>query len=133
MDYFAHGSNLNKQQMLKRCPDAKSKFTAILPNYRLIFTGWSRELHGATATIQPFRGAKVTGAVYEISEKDLPKLDKYEDYPNIYDRINVLVIKDDSQATKAMTYIKRRFADEGKPSAEYLAIIKQGYRDWGIE
>jgi gamma-glutamylcyclotransferase (GGCT)/AIG2-like uncharacterized protein YtfP len=133
MDYFAYASNLNLQQMLKRCPDAKAKFTAVLPNYKLIFSGWSREWHGSTASIKPFRGEKVMGAVYEISEIGLQKLDRYEDYPNTYDHINVLVIKGDGQAIKALTYIKRRQSDEAKPSPEYLAVIRQGYRDWEIE
>jgi len=33
MYYFAYGSNLNRKQMLERCPDAQPKFTASLPNY----------------------------------------------------------------------------------------------------
>ncbi len=133
MEYFAYGSNLNKQQMRQRCPGAKPKYQAILPNYRLIFTGWSREWKGGTASIKPIRGEKVIGAIYEISETDLRRLDRYEDYPATYDRINVLVLKDDGSAVKAITYIKRRQSDETKPSTEYLALIRQGYKDWSIE
>ena len=133
MEYFAYGSNLNKQQMLKRCPGAKARYQAILPNYRLIFTGWSREWKGGTASIKPVRGEKVIGAVYEISESDIHHLDRFEDYPATYDRINVLVLKDDGSATKATTYIKRKQSDETKPSVEYLALMKQGYKDWSIE
>jgi gamma-glutamylcyclotransferase len=133
MEYFAYGSNLNKQRMLQRCPGAKFKYQAILPNYRLIFTGWAREWKGGTASIKPVRGEKVVGAIYEISEADLRRLDRYEDYPATYDRINVLVLKDDGSAIKAITYIKRRQSDETKPSPEYLALIRQGYKDWSIE
>ena len=133
MDYFAYASNLSREQMRKRCPDAKPKFSAVLPNYKLVFSGWSREWHGGTATIQPFRGTKVVGAVYEISEKDLQKLDRLEDYPNTYTHANVMVFNEDDIAVKAVTYIKSRQADEGKPSPEYLAIIRQGYKDWELE
>lgn len=133
MDYFAYGSNLNKQQMKQRCPAAKPKFQAVLPNYRLIFTGWSREWKGGTASIKPVRGEKVTGGVYEISEQDLHRLDRFEDYPSTYDRINVLVINDTGTASNAVTYIKKRQSDETKPSQAYLVIIRQGYKDWGIE
>jgi gamma-glutamylcyclotransferase len=133
MDYFAYASNLNKQQMKLRCPDAKPKFQAVLPNYRLIFTGWSREWKGGTASIKPLRGEKVAGGVYEISEKDLRRLDRYEDYPATYDHINVLVINDNGTASTAITYIKRHQSDETKPSLEYLAVIRQGYKDWAIE
>jgi gamma-glutamylcyclotransferase len=133
MDYFAYASNLSREQMRKRCPDAKPKFSAVLPNYKLIFSGWSREWHGGTATIQPFRGAKVVGAIYEISELDLKKLDHFEDYPSTYTHTSVMLFNEDDIAVKAVTYIKNRQADEGKPSPEYLAIIRQGYKDWELE
>ena len=133
MDYFAYASNLNREQMRMRCPDAKPKFTAVLPNYKLIFSGWSREWHGGTASIKPFRGSKVVGAVYEISKKDLQKLDHYEDYPNTYGHINVMVFNEDGQAVKSITYIKQRQSDESKPAPEYLAIIRKGYKDWELE
>lgn len=133
MEYFAYASNLDKQQMKQRCPDAKPKFQAVLPNYRLIFTGWSREWKSGTASIKPVRGEKVAGGVYEISEKDLRRLDRYEDYPATYDHINVLVINDNGTASNAITYIKRHQSDETKPSPEYLAIIRRGYKDWAIE
>ena len=133
MDYFAYGSKLNKKHMKECCPDAKPRFSAVLPNYQLIFTGWSRVLKGATASIKPIRGQRVQGAVWDISETDLRRLDRYEDYPGIYDRISVLVLRDDGTAIKALTYIKKIQGEEGKPSSEYLASIRQGYIDWGIE
>ena len=133
MDYFAYASNLSKEQMRQRCPDAKPKFSAVLPNYKLVFSGWSRVWHGSTATIQPFRGAKVVGAVYEISENDLKKLDRFEDYPGIYTHLNIMVFNEDDVAVKAVTYVKTRQEEETKPSPEYIAIIRRGYKDWELE
>jgi gamma-glutamylcyclotransferase (GGCT)/AIG2-like uncharacterized protein YtfP len=119
--------------MKQRCPDTKPKFSAVLPNYKLVFSGYSRILHGSTATIQPYKGAKVAGAVYEISEADVRKLDKFEDYPGTYTRLNVMVFNEDDVAVKAFTYVKSRQEPEGKPSPEYIATIKQGYKDWELE
>jgi gamma-glutamylcyclotransferase len=133
MDYFAYASNLSRAQMRQRCPDAKPKFSAVLPNYKLLFTGWSREWHGGKATIQPFKSAKVKGAVYEISEADLRKLDRFEDYPGTYTHLNIMVFNEDDVAVKALTYVKTRQEEETKPSPEYVTIIKQGYRDWELE
>jgi gamma-glutamylcyclotransferase (GGCT)/AIG2-like uncharacterized protein YtfP len=133
MDYFAYASNLSRAQMLQRCPDAKPKFSAVLPNYKLLFTGWSREWHGGKATIQPFKGAKVRGAIYEISEVDLRKLDRFEDYPGTYTHLNIMVFNEDDVAVKAVTYVKTRQEEETKPAPEYVAAIKQGYRDWELE
>jgi len=132
MYYFAYASNLNRQQMQERCPDAKPRFTATLPNFKLIFTGWSRSWHGGVASIRPLRGEKVAGAVYEISDRDLRLLDKYEGYPAIYNRREVVVFTEDGEPIKVVTYIKIEQSEETKPSPEYIATIQQGYREWGI-
>ena len=115
--------------MQERCPDCRSRFTAVLPNYKLVFAGWSRAWHGGTATIKPFRGEKVRGAIYEVTDACLRQLDKYEVG---YSRLNITVFDEDNQPHKAVTYIKSGQLEEALPSKEYAAVIKQGYRDWGI-
>ena len=132
MYYFAYASNLSRKQMLARCPDAEPKFIATLPNYKLIFTGWSRQWRGGVASIKPFRGEKVIGGVYEISEKDLRLLDRREGYPADYDRLNIRVMTEDGDPVEAVTYIRRQQSEETRPSPEYLAVIQQGCKDWGI-
>ena len=132
MYYFAYASNLNRKQMAERCPEAKPKFTATLPNWKVIFTGWSRKWHGGIASIKPSKGAKVSGAIYEIAEKDLKSLDKYEGYPTIYNRIKVVVFTDAGEAVEAVTYVKVEQSEETPPSPDYLATIRQGYKDWGL-
>lgn len=133
MYYFAYGSNLNRKQMAERCPGNKPRLSVVLPNYKLIFTGWSRQWKGGTASIKPFKGEKVVGAVYEISENDLRKLDRFEDYPTTYNRLNVIIWTDEGDSMEAVTYIKKEQSPETKPSLEYLAAIRQGYREWDIE
>ncbi|MFC2071622.1 gamma-glutamylcyclotransferase family protein [Chloroflexota bacterium] len=132
MYYFAYASNLSQKQMLERCPDSKSEFIATLPNYKLVFIGWSRQWRGGMASIRPFRGEKVLGAVYDISDRDLRRLDGYEGYPDIYDHLNVTVFNEDGEPIQAITYIKAGQSEETQPSPQYLSIIKQGYRDWEI-
>ena len=133
MNYFAYGSNLNKRQMLERCPGSKTKFPATLPNYKLLFTGYSRFWKGGSASIKPFKGEKVLGAIYELTELDLRKLDKYEDYPGTYNRFNITAWTENGDAIESITYIKKEQATETKPSLEYLNTIRQGYKDWQIE
>ncbi|MBL7124647.1 MAG: gamma-glutamylcyclotransferase [Dehalococcoidales bacterium] len=132
MYYFAYASNLSRKQMSERCPDAQPKFVATLPNYKLIFAGWSRKWHGGVASIKPFRGERVIGAIYELSERGLRQLDKYEGYPDIYTRVNVIVTDGFGNRMEAVTYVKVEQSEETQPSKEYLAIIQQGYKDWGI-
>ena len=115
--------------MRERCPDSKPMFRATLPNYKLVFVGWSRQLRGGKASIRLFRGEKVLGAIYEVSEQSLRQLDKYE---SSYDRLKVTVFNEDGVPIEAITYIKGGQPEDTKPSPEYLSVIQQGYRDWGI-
>lgn len=129
MYYFAYGSNLNKKQMLERCPDSKPMFIATLHNYQLVFTGWSRQRRGGVASIKSFRGAKVLGAVYGVSEECLRRLDRYEAG---YNKLKVTVFDEDGEPLEAVTYTKAGQIEETPPGKEYLAVIQQGYRDWGL-
>lgn len=132
MYYFAYASNLSPKQMSEHCPDSQPKSTATLPNYKLIFAGWSRKWHGGVASIKPCRDEKVIGAVYEISERDLRSLDEHEGYPNVYNRMNVMVITEDGDPLQAVTYVRREQSEETQPSQKYLAVIRQGYKEWRI-
>ena len=132
MYYFTYGITLSRKFMTGVCPNARAAFTATLPNHKLIFTGWSRQWHGGTASVKPFQGEKVIGGVYEISETDLRALDKFEGHPANCNRLNKMVITEDGDRIEAQVYIKLLQSEEAPPSREYLAIIQQGYRDWGI-
>jgi len=132
MYYFAYASNLNRAQMAERAPRAKARFSAVLPNHRLVFGGYSRLWRGGTASLQVSRGDKVLGGVYEITEQELAKLDKYEGYPTEYTHATVMVFPDMGEPVEAVTFVRPRQAAETKPSPEYLACIKKGYSDWGL-
>ena len=130
MYYFAYASNLNKKQMKERCPDSKPLFAATLPNYKVVFCGWSRQWRGGTATLKKASGEKAPGAIYEISESCLRRLDRFEG-PD-YSRFKVTVFDEDGTPLEAITYIKSGGIEETGPGKEYLAAILQGYQDWQI-
>ena len=132
MYYFAYASNLNKKQMRERAPESKPMFVATLPNYKLVFAGWFRQWRGGYATVVLSRGDKVIGAIYEVSDRDLRRLDSYEGCPGNYNRMNVTVFDEDGNPVGAVTYIKAGRVEETQPSKEYLAVIQQGYRDWEL-
>jgi gamma-glutamylcyclotransferase (GGCT)/AIG2-like uncharacterized protein YtfP len=133
MYYFAYGSNLSHQQMARRCPESKPMVTATLHDYKLIFTGRSKNWKGGTATIKFENGSKVHGGIYEITEDDLTRLDSCEGYPTTYDKIEITAADKDSNQVQAITYMKSKRLEETQPSEEYLSVIQQGYKDWGIE
>jgi gamma-glutamylcyclotransferase (GGCT)/AIG2-like uncharacterized protein YtfP len=130
--YFAYASNLDREQMLKRCPGAEPQCIATLPNHKLIFAGWSRKWRGGVASIKPCRGERVIGAVYEITQTCLRLLDEREGYPSVYDRKKVTVFTEFGDPVEAVAYVKAEQSEQTQPSREYLATIQLGYKDWGI-
>jgi gamma-glutamylcyclotransferase len=132
MYYFAYASNLSRRQMQERCPGAKPLFRARLPHYKLVFTGWSRKWRGGTATLRSSTGDVVVGAIYEVSESDLRVLDRQEGIPGTYSRLKVKVVTEDEDFVEAVTHIRIDQAEETRPSAEYLTVVQEGYKDWGM-
>jgi hypothetical protein len=132
MYYFAYATDLNRRQLAKTCPNAKPLFKAVLPNFKLIFTGWSRKTRGGTASVKPYQGEKVPGAVYELSELDLRRLDKEMNSPAERLRITALVIGDDGDSAKATFYVNKQQSEETEPSRDYLKEIQAGYREWEL-
>ncbi|MCX7929029.1 MAG: gamma-glutamylcyclotransferase, partial [Patescibacteria group bacterium] len=65
---------------------------AVLEGYRLLFNKVaSRNSKAGYANIVPDHTGVVEGVLYEIDERDLEKLDKYEEYPSHYGRLKVKV------------------------------------------
>ena len=63
--YFAYGSNLSVEQMAVRCPDATNPRPATLDDH-----DWLINERGV-ATVDPFRGSKVHGVLWQVSDRDL--------------------------------------------------------------
>ena len=117
--YFAYGSNLHHLQMKRRCPNCRFIKKIILHNYSLTF----RSKYGA-ADIEKKAGAKVYGALYQISRTAEKRLDVYEEYPTLYKK---MYFKYDNK--KVMTYTMGKKTKLAPPTTRYLNIIKQGYKD----
>ncbi|HAT4093037.1 TPA: gamma-glutamylcyclotransferase [Clostridium perfringens] len=123
MVYFAYGSNLCLEQMKKRCPEAIPMISVHLDDYKLVYNKY--------ADIIPCEGEKVYGAIYEISLNDLKNLDKYEEYPDLYEKIDLIVQDISGISYEAFAYVMNEKGDK-TPDKRYLDIINKGYEDWGI-
>lgn len=75
--YIAYGSNLNLEQMARRCPTAKAVGRGEIKDYELLFRG-HRE--SAVATVEPKKGARVPVLIWDIGPEDERNLDVYEGY-----------------------------------------------------
>jgi len=131
---LAYGSNLNLEQMNKRCPTAKIVGKGILEDYRLLFKG--REGH-AYLTIEPFEGSFVPVLLWSLKPSDEAALDQYEEFPSTYFKENLLVKGEDGNDVTAMAYImtepKGKVRQINLPSQRYLKTVLVGYMENGFD
>jgi gamma-glutamylcyclotransferase (GGCT)/AIG2-like uncharacterized protein YtfP len=120
--YFAYGSNLDPEQMQRRCPGHKRQTVAYLSGWRLTFRGYIQSRNGAVATIDPEERSEVWGFLYCLSEDNWKSLDRFE---GGYERISVEVVDHNEQVWSAQTYRKLE-GEIGLSSSEYKAIIVNG-------
>lgn len=125
--YIAYGSNLSREQMAHRCPDATIAGTAILYGWQLLFKG--------CATIEPKGGKNTPVLVWEISERDEKNLDLYEGYPSYYYKKELeveLFLQNGGDAVQvtAMVYIMTEGHSLCEPSPFYYKVLADGYRDF---
>jgi gamma-glutamylcyclotransferase len=121
--YFAYGSNMDPLRMKEREVRYSQRVHAVLRGYVLKFNkaalGNPREGKGS---IVPDANDTVEGALYEMPDSDLAKLDEKEGYPDHYDRISVMVELDDHSTVQAITYIAQpsMIREDLKPKRKYL-------------
>ena len=134
--YFAYGSNLDPEQMRRRCPGHRVIGAGFLPGHRLRFQGEGEDWGGPVATIVADPTDTVWGVVFELSDEDLRALDEYEgcrvdDPTSLYIRRDFDVRLADGGAVRANAYVMRR-RPEGNPSKKYLDAITRGARSHGL-
>jgi len=132
--YFAYGSNLSVAQMERRVRGSLQGPIAYLRDYRLAFAGWSGRWGGAPATVRPADGESVPGVLYSLTPEQIKTLDGYEGVESgCYERISVTVHDDRGKAHRAITYVRDHGEIETAPSVSYVATIRRGCYDHGIE
>ena len=129
MKYFAYGSNMDKNQMKDRCPNAIDLGLATLPGYELFYTGFSDRWNGAVASIRPNESNTLYGRLWEFNDEDLKTMDKFEGYPTNYDRHSMQITHNETPAN-AQIYIKE--GENAIPSFKYTDVIRSGYNQLNI-
>jgi gamma-glutamylcyclotransferase (GGCT)/AIG2-like uncharacterized protein YtfP len=130
--YFAYGSNMNWEQMRRRCPSAKFVCVASLKNYRFSIPRHSRLRNCGTANIFAETGSEVWGIVYDVSEQELAILDGFEDgYRR--ERMLVLASGDSQSSVEVLVYIAEKEDNVPLPSSEYKQLIVAGARVQSME
>ena len=117
--------------MSKRCPCSKYTKRGYLQDYKFVYDGYSSMRGGAVANVMKSNGGVVWGGIFKINEDGLLALDRYEGYPNSYDRKEVNIIDDSKTISKAIVYYRIN-KEIGQPSEEYRQVVIKGANDCNL-
>ena len=137
MHYFAYGSNLEPEQMQRRCPGHTVVGLGELRDHKLTFPLTSHDWGGGVASVATAHAQSVWGIVFDLTDADFASLDRCEGYVgpgdqhNLYDRETVtvqLVRVDDGsflRRLRPLIYVARP-SNPSPPSRRYLDAILKG-------
>lgn len=123
--YIAYGSNMDRSQMIYRCPNAICVGTTYIEDWKLTMPFY--------ANIEPQNGARTPALIWQITESDLNLLDGYEGYPNRYDRTDIN-ISINGNIVSAIAYVmtpeykvSNKKAREGYEDQIRRAYVNEGF------
>lgn len=126
--YLAYGSNLNFQEMNKRCPDCKLVGKKNLYGKELAFKGSKV----GYLTLEDASILKKTPVgIFEISDKDEDSLDFYEGYPDLYSKEYISFLFK-GKIIKGLYYVINSNFSYQEPTSEYFYDCLKGYIDFGF-
>jgi gamma-glutamylcyclotransferase len=129
--YFAYGSNMNWQQMQRRCPSSRFVCVARLSDYQFGITRHSRLRDCGTANVFPAPGSEVWGIVYDVNDPDLTILDSFEDgYRR--EKLSLQPIEDGKPPLRALVYVADIEHNVPRPNAEYRRLMLEGAKHWQL-
>src|SRR2546426_10605923 len=89
--YFAYGSNMDSNHMVKRAPGARPAGPARLDGFRLEFSVFSNEWQGGAANLELDPEAHVWGVLWDVPEEEVGGLDAFRGHPTFFRREGVVV------------------------------------------
>lgn len=122
--YFAYGANMDVNSMAQRCPSSKPIGLARLPRHR-----WIISTDGYANVVQDPR-KEVHGMLWELALSDVPPLDRFEDVPRLYRKINQTVISTKG-IRRALVYVGRAH-EPGRPRQGYLDDVIRAAESAGL-
>lgn len=127
--YFGYGSNMWRDQMVRRCPQHKFLGVGCIENWKWFIS------ESGYANIRRSPGDKVYALVYELSETDEERLDRNEGVPvhyvKEYHDITFLGTKSSPEKAeiKALIYINEKLLKDSPPKTEYIYRMNMAIAD----
>ncbi len=133
--YFAYGSNLDPCTFIaRRGMHPRAARVGCVSGYKLRFNLDGRPLgRAAPANIAPAPGATVWGVAYQITRRELVRLDSTEGVPGgNYRHVGLSCDTQDGEVLPVLTYIAAGNPVDGRPSLRYLTLLRDGARTHGL-
>ncbi|MGH8970510.1 MAG: gamma-glutamylcyclotransferase, partial [Actinomycetes bacterium] len=128
--YAAYGSNLDPRQMVERAPHSPQRGFGWLMGWRLTFGGEDKGWEGALATVVEEPGMQVFVALYDVTEADELRMDRWEAVDlSLFRKLRVRVQTLDGEVL-AWLYVLDDY-EGGLPSARYLGLIADAAEQGG--
>ena len=125
--YFAYGSNMNQEQMAKRCPGSELGPHARLPGWRYFING------RGYAGVEEFPTDDALGCLWSLDDEHVAALDRYEGVKGNYYSKETLEVEELESGSKvsALVYLSVN-REYGIPTAHYQGIVVSGAREIGL-
>lgn len=122
---FSYGSNSAEQLQHRTGAHCLTPYSAFIDNWTRVFAGNSRIRSGGIASIYPFKGGRVYGAVYELTDKEISVLDGYEvGYTRTSKYVQVRHADGTTKRKRCYVYIRNNSRWESAPSVAYMQAIR---------
>lgn len=122
--YLAYGHNVNDYRVGPICKDARPVDSSFIDGYKLTF----RE---GLANIEPCEGSRVPVGVWAVSPSDIDVLMSQKE-AELYE-MKAVKFQKDGYTLNGLVFIMKDGHKLRKPSAEYIANIRQGYKSSEID
>ena len=137
--YFGYGSNLNQDDLRRRCEEDNipmgtltPRGVAYLPDRELAFTRRSMSRKGGVLDVRPRLGQAVAGVVFEADKTAWDMLDIKEG--PAYERFDTVALDEDGAEIPVTTYGVQEALREDfvPPTPEYVEIVRAGLESHGL-
>ncbi|CDW79212.1 UNKNOWN [Stylonychia lemnae] len=132
MYVFCYGSN-NPHQLSERLtttiPDIMERsISCTLQNYQRVFAYRSRKWNGSVASVVPVDGAECQGYAVLLSPEEIKRLDVFESYPIMYDRVTVqLMNHQTNDLVEGLVYVMNLRDEFVEPSEAYITACSKTF------
>jgi gamma-glutamylcyclotransferase (GGCT)/AIG2-like uncharacterized protein YtfP len=129
---FAYGSNLAEDQMEQWCPRYEFLGPACLEGFRLEFRRRSIRWQGGAADVVEADGEAVWGALYELPDGELERLDHKEAAGDAYRRREVTVEQAGERRSAVVYEVIDKEPTEATPAPAYGEAMLRGAAERGL-